>query len=185
MCILNLIQIPCHHVLANEIDLNLKYHIGLKHSFNINLGICIIKKKLLFLFVFSTYLPFFLLKFRSGELVGCEIKFRIQRVPTWHTFNGPRYPKNKKSSSHFFQVFLIFGIARSVKSMPSWYSLDAKFKSSPDQNLSKNRGRYVKNTNKKVVFFFSSSKINKYYFIILTIILLVHFRRPILTWNFL
>ena len=38
------------------------------------------------------------------------------------------------------------------------------------QNLSKNTGRYVENTNKKVVFFFSSSK-NKYYFIILIIIL--------------
>ena len=44
---------------------------------------------------------------------------------------------------------------------------------SPDRNLSKNTGRYVKNTNKQVVFFFSSSKINKYYFIILTIILLI------------
>ena len=57
-----LIQISCHHVLANEISLNLKYRIGLKHFFNINLGIGIIKK-LLFLFVFLTYLPVFLLKF--------------------------------------------------------------------------------------------------------------------------
>ena len=54
------------------------------------------KKKTTFLFVFLTYLPVFLLKFRSGELVGCGIKFRIQRVPTQHTFDGPRYPKNKK-----------------------------------------------------------------------------------------
>ena len=48
------------------------------------------------MFVFSTYLIVFLLKFRSGELVGCGIWFRIQRVPTLHTFDGPRYPKNKK-----------------------------------------------------------------------------------------
>ena len=48
MGLLTLIQIPCHHVLANEIALNLKYRIGLKHFFNINLGIGIIKKKLLF-----------------------------------------------------------------------------------------------------------------------------------------
>ena len=82
-------------MLANEIALNLKYRIGLKHFFNINLGISIIKK-LLFLFVFLTYLLVFLLKFRSGELVGCGIKFQIQRVPTRHTFDGPRYPKNKK-----------------------------------------------------------------------------------------
>ena len=31
MGLLTLIQIPCHRVLANEIALNLKYHIGLKH----------------------------------------------------------------------------------------------------------------------------------------------------------
>ena len=54
------------------------------------------RKKLLFVFVFSTYLPVFLLKFRSGELVGCGIWFCIQRVPTLHTFDRPRYPKNKK-----------------------------------------------------------------------------------------
>ena len=32
MGVLNLTQIPCHHVLANEIALNLKYRIGLKIS---------------------------------------------------------------------------------------------------------------------------------------------------------
>ena len=95
MGLLNLIQIPCHHVLANEIALNLKYSIGLKHLFNINLGIGIIKKTT-FLFVFFTYLPVFLLKFGLGELVGCEIKFHIERVPTLHTFDRSLYPKNKK-----------------------------------------------------------------------------------------
>ena len=54
------------------------------------------RKKLLFVFVFSTYLPVFLLKFWSGELIGCEIWFRIQWVPIGHTFDGPRYPKKKK-----------------------------------------------------------------------------------------
>ena len=95
MGLLALIQIPCHHVLTNEIALNLKYRIGLKQFFNINLGIGMIKK-LLFLFVFSTYLPLCLLKFQSRELVRCRIKFRIQRVPTQHTFYGPCYLKNKK-----------------------------------------------------------------------------------------
>ena len=95
MGLLAIIKIPCHHVLSNEIALNLKYRIGLKPFFNINLGIGIIKK-LLFLFVFLTYLPVFLLKFRSGEIIGCGIKFRIQRVPTWHTFDEPLYLENKK-----------------------------------------------------------------------------------------
>ena len=95
MGLLNLTQIPCHHVLANEIALNLKFRIGLKHFFNINLGIGIIKKTS-FWFVFSTYLPVFLLKFQLGELFGCGIKIPHQRAPTRHTFDGPRYPKNKK-----------------------------------------------------------------------------------------
>ena len=54
------------------------------------------KKKTTFFFVFPTYLPVFLLKFRLRELIGCEIKFHIRRVPTRHTFDGPGYPKNKK-----------------------------------------------------------------------------------------
>ena len=140
MGLLTLIQIPCHHVLANEIALNLKYHIGIKHFFNINLGIAIIKKTT-FLFVFFKYLPVFLLKFRSGELVGCRIKFCIRRVPSRHTFDGPRYPKNKKYLKKwnddviipFFQVFLVFGVAGSVKSMPSGYSLDGEFNSTSNE----------------------------------------------------
>ena len=140
MGLLTFIKIPCYHVLANEIALNLKYRIGLKHFFNINLGIGIIKK-LLFVFVFSTYLPVFLLKFRSRELAGCGIKFCIQ-VPTRYTFDGPHYPKNKKylkknvmmtSSSRFFQVFLVFGVARSIKSMQCGYSLDAKSNSASNE----------------------------------------------------
>ena len=51
------------------------------------------RKKLLFVFIFSIYLHVFLLKFWSGELVGCRIKFDIQWVPTQHTFDKPYYPK--------------------------------------------------------------------------------------------
>ena len=101
---------------SHEIDLILKYCIGLKHFFNINLGIGIIKK-LLFLFVFLTYLPMFLLKFQSKELVGCRIKLCIQRVPNQHTFYGSHYPKNKKYLKKrdddviitFFRYFLFLG----------------------------------------------------------------------------
>ena len=99
------------------------------------------KKKTTFSFVFSTYLPIFLLIFRSGEIVGCGIKFRIQQVPTWNTFSEPRYPKNNKylkngmmtSSFRFFQVFLVFGVGGSVKSMPSGYSLDVEFISASNE----------------------------------------------------
>ena len=141
MGLLTLTQIPCHHVLANEISLNLKYRIGLKQFFNINLGIGI-KKKLLFLFVFLTYLPVFLLKFRSGELVGCGIKFHIQRVPTRHTFDGPHYPKNKK---YLKNVMITYQILQPTSSL--------------DRNLSKTIERYVENTNKKVVLSFIPPKL--------------------------
>ena len=53
MGLLTFIQIPCHRVLANEIALNFKYRIGLKHLFNINLGIGIIKKTTFFVCIFD------------------------------------------------------------------------------------------------------------------------------------
>ena len=92
------------------------------------------QKKTTFLLVFLTYLPVFLLKFQSGEFVGCRIKFYIQGVLSRHTFDGPHYPKNKKYlKKHdddviitFFQAFLVFRVAGSVKSMQCAYSLDVE-----------------------------------------------------------
>ena len=133
------------------------------------MGIGIIKK-LLFLFVFLTYLPV-LIKFWSRELIGSEIKFCIQWVPTQHTFDGPCYPKNRKylknvmmkSSSHFFRYFLFLGQRGSSKVChvgTRWMqNLIPHPTRSPDRNLSKNIGRYVENTNKKVVFFIVSPKL--------------------------
>ena len=89
-----IIQIP-YHVLANQNALKFKKGAPLKQFFNINLGIGIIKKTN-FMFVFSTYFPIFLDKFRFEELVGWGIKFHIEWVPTRHTFDEPHYPKNKK-----------------------------------------------------------------------------------------
>ena len=96
MCLPKIIQIPCHHVLGNQNDLKFKKEAPLKQFFNINLGIGITKKTT-FLFVFSTYLLVFLIKFRSGELVGCGIKFRIQRVPTGILLTDPSNPKTRNS----------------------------------------------------------------------------------------
>ena len=98
-------------------------------------------EKTTFLFIFSTYLPVFLLKLRSRELVGCGIKFQIHRVPTRNTFDGPSYPQNKKYlKKHdddviitFFQVFLVFGVVGSVKSIINGYLLDAKFNSTSNE----------------------------------------------------
>ena len=60
---------------------------------------------------------------------------------TLHTFDGPRYLKNKKYLKKwnddviipFFRVFLVFGVAGSVKIMPSGYSLDAEFNSASNE----------------------------------------------------
>ena len=100
-----------------------------------------VKKKLFFLFVFFTCLPVFLLKFRSRELVGCGIWFCIQKLPTLHTFNRPCYPKNKKYLKKcdddiiitFFQGFLVFRVAGSVKSMQCGYLLDAESNSASNE----------------------------------------------------
>ena len=51
-------------------------------------------KKLQFLFVFSTYLHVFSLKFRAGALIRCGFKFHIQQVVTIHAFGRPHFPKN-------------------------------------------------------------------------------------------
>ena len=48
-----IIQIPCHHVLANQNDLILKKGAPLKQFFNINLGIGIIKKNYFFVRIFD------------------------------------------------------------------------------------------------------------------------------------
>ena len=48
-----LIKISCHHVLANQNALKLKKGAPLKHFFNINLGIGIIKKTIFFVCIFD------------------------------------------------------------------------------------------------------------------------------------
>ena len=92
---------------------------------------------------------------------SCKIKLRIQQVPTRHTFDEPRYPKNKKylknvmmmSSSHFFRNFLFLGYWGPPKICSvgnNWmHNLIMHPTSSLDQNFSDNMGIYVENTNKK------------------------------------
>ena len=48
-----IIQIPCHHVLANQNALKIKKGAPLKQFFNINLGIGIIKKFTFFVRIFD------------------------------------------------------------------------------------------------------------------------------------
>ena len=146
------------------------------------------------MFVFSTYLIVFLLKFRSGELDGCGIWFRIQRVPTLHTFDGPLYPKSKKylkktwwwCHHHVFSGISYFWVSGVRQKYAVWVLVECGIKFRIQQALSleiwvKTQGDMSKIRTKKIVFFFSSSKINKHYFIILTIILLFSLGGPFST----
>ena len=138
------------------------------------------KKKNTFLFVFSTYLPMFLLRFRLGELVGCIIWFRIQRVPTLHTFDGPRYPKNKK---YIFSGISCFWGGGVHQKYVVWVLVGCGIKFRIQRALPIKI--WVKIRTQKSSFFLSSSKINPYYFIILTIILLFSLGGPFYTPKFL
>ena len=125
------------------------------------------RKKLHFVFIFLTYLPVFLLKFRSGELVGCGIWFCIQRVPTLHTFDGPRYPKNKKYLKkmwwwHHHHVFLgisYFWGSRVRQKYAVWVLIESIIKFHIQRDLPliiwvKTQGDMSKIQTKKLVFFY-------------------------------
>ena len=154
------------------------------------------RKKLLFVFVFSTYLPVFLLKFRSRELVGCGIWFRIQQVPTLHTFDRPRYPKNKKylkkrddDTNEYPHCILLTDPATPKTRntwknvMMMWVLVGCRIKFRIQRALSikicvKAQGDMSKIQIKKVDFFFLPPKLINIIFFILTIIFLFSLGGP-------
>ena len=141
MGLLTFIQIPGHHVLANEIASNLKYRIGLKHFFNINLGIGIIKKTTFFCLYFWHISLCFYSNSEWESSLDAEFNSASNEYPHCILFTDPATPKIRytwknmmmMSSSCFFQVFLVFRVAGSVKSMPSGYSLDAELNSASSE----------------------------------------------------
>ena len=123
------------------------------------------------MFVFSTYLIVLWIKFWSGELVGCGIWFHIQRVPTLHTFDGPRYPQKKKylknvmmmSSSRFFRYFFSWGSGVRQK-YAVWVLVGCRIKFRIQWALSieiwvKTQGDMSKIRTQKVVFFILPPKL--------------------------
>ena len=96
MGLLTFIQITCHHVLSNEIALNLKYRIGIKHFFNINLGIGIIKK-LPFLFVFLTYPPCFYSDFDQKSSLDAKLNFAPKEYPLGILLMDPTTQKTRNT----------------------------------------------------------------------------------------
>ena len=96
MGILTLIQIPCHHVLATEIALNLNYRIGLKHFFNINLGIGIIKKTT-FLYDFRHISCCFDSNFDQERLLDVELNSSSNEYPLSILLMGPATRKTRNT----------------------------------------------------------------------------------------
>ena len=161
MGLLTLIQISCHHVLANEIALNLKYRIGLKHFFNINLGIGIIEKTTYFCLYFRHISPCYYSNFDRESSLDAELNSTSNEYPLSILLINPAAQKIRNtlknvmmmSSSHFFrdflflgqrgpskvchhhifQVFLIFGAAGSIKSMQCRYLLDVELNSASNK----------------------------------------------------
>ena len=165
MGLLTLTQIPYHHVLANEIALNLKYRIGLKYFFNINLGIGIIKKSYFFCLYFQHISLCFYSNFDRESSLDAELISTSNGYPLGILLTDPATPKTrntwknvmKMSSSHFFRYFLFLGWqgpSNVCRVGTRWMqNLILHPRSSLDRNLSKNTGRYVENMNKKSSFF--------------------------------
>ena len=117
MGLLTFNQIPCHHVLANEIALNFKYRIGLKHFLNINLGIGIIKK-LFFCLYFRHISMWFYSNFDQESTLDANLNFASNEYPLCIILMGPAIPKTRNtlknvmmmSSSHFSGISFFSGI---------------------------------------------------------------------------
>ena len=108
----------------------------------------------------------FSLKFWSGELIGWGIKFCIQRLPTRHTFDGVRYPKNKKflktwkwHHHYIFSGISCFWGSGVCQKYALWVLVRCRNKFRIEQDLSleiwvKIQGDMSKIRTKKVVFFY-------------------------------
>ena len=135
MGIPKIIQIPCHHVLANQNALKLKKGAPLKQFFNINLGIGIIKKATFFVRIFDIS-PYVFTQIPIGRAHW------MHNLSTYSAyFWWARLPQNKKYLKKrdddilimFSHGFIIFRVLGPIKIMPSGYSLDAKFNSTSNE----------------------------------------------------
>ena len=92
-----IIQIPCHHVLANQNDLKLKKGAPLKQFFNINLGIGIIKKKLLFCLYFRHISFLFYSNFDRESSLDAKLNFTSNGYPLEILLTDPTTLKTRNT----------------------------------------------------------------------------------------
>ena len=131
-----IIQIPCNHVLSNQNALKFTKGSPLKPFFNINLGIGIIKKN----YFFCLYFLHISLCFYSNFNRESSLDSTSNEYPHCILLMDPATPKleiPKKTwwwhHRHVFSSIVFFGVAGSIKSMSSGYSLDAKFNSASNE----------------------------------------------------
>ena len=129
-----IIQIPCHHVLANRNVLKFKKGAPLKQIFNINLGIGIIKKNYFFCLYFWHISLCFYPNFDWERSLDAELNYASNEYPLGILFTGSTATKMINTLKtwwwchhHVFHVFLVFGVEWFAKSISSGYSLDADF----------------------------------------------------------
>ena len=125
MGFLTFIQIPCHHVLANEISLNLKYRIGLKQVFNMNLGIGVIKI-LLFCSYFRHISLCFYSNFNRESSLDAKLNTASNEYPLGILLTGPATPKTRNTwkmwwwHHHFFSSISCFWGSRAHQKYTEW-----------------------------------------------------------------
>ena len=139
MDLLTITQIPSHHVLASEIDLNLKYLIGLKQFFNINLGIGIIKKLLFCLYFWHISLCFYSNFDREGSL-DAELNSASNEYPLGILLMDPSTPKARNTwktewwhHHHVFPGISCFWGSGVRQKYAGWVLLDEKFNSASNE----------------------------------------------------
>ena len=109
----------------------MKYCIGLKHFFNINLGIGIIKKTIFFVCIFDISFLCFYSNFDRESSLDAELNSASNEYPLGILLTDPttqktRIPEKTWWCIMFFQVFLVSGVAGSIKSIHHGYYFDAE-----------------------------------------------------------
>ena len=128
-------------------------------------------KKLCFCLYFRHISLCFYSNFDVESSLDAELNSTSNEYPLDILLMGPTTTKPRNtwknmmmmSSSHFLGISCFFGYrvpSKVCRVGTHWmHNLIPHPTSSLDRNLSKNRGRYVKNTNKKVVFYFLPPKL--------------------------
>ena len=105
-----IIQIPCHHLLANQNALKFKKGAPLKQFFNINLGIGIIKKTTFFCLYFGHISLWFYSNFDRKSSLDAKINSASNEWPLDLLLTNLDTPKTRNTWKmwrwHFWQTLL-------------------------------------------------------------------------------